>query len=466
MIPSMIIAAAMKEEGMVLSFAAPLVLALLAGLPGIVLTKKTEVRFTLSQGLLMVCLAWVSACLLGSLPFLVSSKLPGFSHAFFESVSGFTTTGATVFSYVESLPRSLLFWRTMTHWLGGMGLVVLTVALAPLLGVGGFNLNSSTLVQAETTGPEDDKITPRMTTVAKTLWLLYIGLTFLEALLLFIAGMDWFDALTHAFSTIATGGFSNRNGSIASYNSPLIEWICIIFMFLAGYNFNLIYRMIRGKFREAFNNSEGRVYTGIILTAAAICFAAVFPLYPSAEEGIRKSLFQVITIITTTGFSAADPKLWPPLAQAAVFFLAFIGGCSSSTSGGVKVIRYIILAKQSKNEIKKLLWPKGVFSIKLNRREGRKDVIYGVAGFIFLYAIVVMAGFLFLNLAGLDLLSSFNLSLLCVGNIGLGLINGSMDKILFNLPWYTKWALSFIMIAGRLELWTVFALFSRDLRRR
>jgi trk system potassium uptake protein TrkH len=470
MLPSLIIAAALGEGDMILPFAASLTLALGAGLPPLILGRKTIPRFTVSQGLLVVCLAWASACLLGSLPYSISRRLPDFSASVFESVSGFTTTGATLFIDPEAQPRSLLFWRAMTHWLGGMGLVVLTAALAPLLGTGAFNLNASSIVQAETTGPEDDKITPRITGTAKIFWLIYTGLSFLAALLFFAGGMDWFDAVTHAFSTMATGGFSSRGGSIAAftqpeYNSSWIEWVCVVFMFLAGYNFNLIYRLIKGRFREVFSNSEGRVYTVIILAAAFLCFVSVFPLYKTPGEGIRKSFFQVLSILTTTGFSSADMMVWPPLAQGVIFFVSFIGGCSSSTAGGVKVIRYVILAKQAKNEIKKLLWPRGVFSIRLNKKEGRKDVIYGAAGFVFLYAVLVLFGSLLLSGCGLDFFLSFNLSLLCVGNIGLGLIPGKMEKILLDLPWFIKWAFSFIMIAGRLELWTVFALFSKEFRR-
>jgi trk system potassium uptake protein TrkH len=470
MIPSIVIAAALGERGMIFPFAASAGLALLAGLPPVILGRKTRPRFTPSRGLLIVCLAWISACLLGSLPYLISRALPGVSDAVFESVSGFTTTGATLFVDLEAQPRSLLFWRAMTHWLGGMGLVVLTVALVPLLGTGAFSLNASPIFQAETTGPEDDKITPRITGAAKIFLSLYLGLSLLAALFFFLGGMDWFDALTHAFATVATGGFSTRSGSTAAftrpeYNSQWIEWTGIVFMFLAGYNFNLIYRLIRGRFREAFNNSEGRAYTWIIAAAVFLCFISVFPLYKTPGEGIRKSFFQVISVLTTTGFSSADMRAWPPLAQGVIFFVSFIGGCSSSTAGGVKVIRYVILAKQTKNEIKKLLWPRGVFSISLNKREGRKDVIYGVAGFVFLYASMVLAGAVLLCGQNLDFFSSLNLSLLCAGNIGLGLIPGSMEKILLDLPWFVKWALSFIMIAGRLELWTVFALFSREYRR-
>jgi trk system potassium uptake protein TrkH len=470
MIPSLAIAAAFGERDMILPFAASAGLALAAGLPFVILGRKTRPRFTPSRGLLIVCLAWVSACLLGSLPYLASRALPGVSGAVFESVSGFTTTGATLFIEPEALPRSLLFWRAMTHWLGGMGLIVLTVALVPLLGTGAFTLNGSSIFQAETTGPEDDKITPRITGTAKIFLLLYLGLSLLCTLFFLLGGMGWFDALTHAFSTIATGGFGSRAASIAAftgpeYNAPWIEWTCIVFMFLAGYNFNLIYRLIRGRFRDAFSNSEGRAYTGIVLAAAFLCFVSVFPLYKTSGEGIRKSFFHVISILTTTGFSSADMTAWPPLAQGVIFFVSFIGGCSSSTAGGVKVVRYVILAKQTKNEIKKLLWPRGVFSISLNKKEGRKDVIYSVAGFVFLYASMVLAGALLLCSQNLDFFSSFNLSLLCAGDIGLGLVSGRMEKILLDLPWFVKWALSFIMIAGRLELWTVFALFSREYRR-
>jgi trk system potassium uptake protein TrkH len=343
-----------------------------------------------------------------------------------------------------------------------MGMVVLTVALAPLLGVGSFQLSAS--FQAESPGPESGKITPRLSANAKILWLMYIGLTAVEALLLFAGGMSLFDAVTHAFSTMATGGFANRNASIGAYHSPWIEWVCIVFMFLAGFNFNLIYDLLRGKGASIFRNSEAKAYFRIIAAAALVCALSLAPMY-GAERGIRLGLFHTLSILTSTGFAAAEQNVFPPLARSCLFLLMFVGGCSSSTSGGIKVIRHVILYKQAGNEVKKLLYPRGVFSISLNKREGKKNVVYGVAGFVFLYALLALSAATALSIAGVDIFSSLNIGLLCVGNIGFGLVE-HMEALLVGLPAWVKGYLAFVMIAGRLELWTVFALFARDWRSR
>jgi trk system potassium uptake protein TrkH len=458
-VPAVLIALASGERDMIIPFVFPPAIAFIAAAPVLIFRKKKEPQFSVTQGLLLVCLAWLISCILGSFPFFVSGLLSPMD-AFFESTSGFTTTGATVFADVETLPRSLLFWRAMTHWLGGMGMVVLTVALAPLLGVGSFQLSTS--FQAESPGPESGKITPRLSANAKILWLIYIGLTALEALLLFAGGMDLFDAVTHAFSTIATGGFSNRNASIGSYNSPWIEWVCIVFMFLAGFNFNLIYDLLRGKGRSIFRSSEAKAYFRIIAAAAVLCAVSLAPVY-GAGRGIRLGFFHNLSGLTSTGFSAADQNLFPPLARACLFLLMFVGGCSSSTAGGLKVIRHVILFKQAGNEVKKLLYPRGVFSISLNKREGKKNVVYGVAGFAFLYALLVLSTAAVLSIVGVDIFSALNMGLLCTGNIGLGFVKNT-EALLAGLPVWVKAYLAFVMIAGRLELWTVFALFARDWR--
>jgi trk system potassium uptake protein TrkH len=460
-VPSVLIAAFSGEGEYVIPFAVPPAISLIAAAPALFFNGKREARFSVSQGLLLICLAWFFSCLLGSLPFFISGLLPP-ADAFFESASGFTTTGASAFAGVESLPRSVLFWRAMTHWIGGMGVVVLTAALAPLLGAGGFQLSSS--FQAEGPGSDGGKISPRLSSTAKILWLIYTGLTFVEALLLFAGGMGAFDAVTCAFSTMATGGFTNRNASIGAYNSAWIEWVCIVFMFLAGFNFNLVYSLLRGKKQALFRNSEAKAYVSIIAVSAVACALSLAPGY-GFGRGIRLGFFHTLSILTTTGFRAADITMFPPLAGTCLFLLMFIGGCSSSTSGGLKVIRHVILFKQAGNEVKKLLYPRGVFSISLNKREGKKNVVYGVAGFAFLYALLVLAAALVFSLTGADVFSSINIGLLCAGNIGLG-FGRNADALLRNSPDYAKWFLSFVMIAGRLELWTVFALFARDWRAR
>jgi trk system potassium uptake protein TrkH len=342
----------------------------------------------------------------------------------------------------------------MTHWLGGMGIVVLTVALVPLLGVGGFQL-----LKAETSGPMKEKFTPKVTNTAKILWLIYCGITVVLFLLFMIGGMNWFDALVHAFSLMATGGFSTKNNSIAWFNSPFIEWVCIVFMLISGFNFTLIYYLLRGKFREVINSSEAKAYALVILTTAALISISLFPVTRSLEKTLRGALFHTASIITTAGLMTQDHNLWPPLAQFLLFSLMFIGGCSGSTSGNIKVIRYVVLFKQAKNELRRLLFPSGVFTIQLDNKIGTKDIVYQVAGFIYLYFIFILAGTLLMCSSGENLFDSLNASLICIGNIGLGLGALTSGTIFYTSPDYIKWGFCLLMLMGRLEIFTVILLF-------
>jgi trk system potassium uptake protein TrkH len=457
MIFPLVTAIAYKEKLMIQTFLYTIPAPLLISLAIFIFRRNKKIIYNAAEGIMLVFLAWVFSSFLGAFPYYLSGYIPRFSDAFFESVSGFTTTGATVIPDVEILPYSLHLWRAMTHWLGGMGIIVLTVALLPMLGVGGFQL-----LKNESPGPETEKFTPKVTMNAKTLWLLYLGFTTLQVVLLILGGMSWIDAVVHAFSAMATGGFSTRNESIAYYNSSYIEWVCIIFMLLAGFNFTLIYRLLQGKFREIIRNSEAKAY-GLIIVVSVLVVA--FSLNGDAGLGyslgksIRNAFFHVSSILTTTGFMTSDHNLWPPLARAVLFFLLFIGGCSGSTAGGIKVIRHLILFKQAKNEMKKLLYPKGVFSIQLDQKTGKKDIVYGVSGFIYLYFVLIFAGALLAGSAGSGLFDSLNASLIIMGNIGLGLGKTISGLIFYDLPAYAKYGLSFLMIAGRLELVTAFVFF-------
>jgi trk system potassium uptake protein TrkH len=463
-------AAFFSERDMTESFAFTIILAAALSVPVLAATRKLPLRFTASDGFMLVFLAWAAACLLGALPYFVSGRIPHFTDAVFESVSGFTTTGTSIIQDVEAMPYSLLFWRAETHWLGGMGMVVLTVALFPFLGAGGFQM-----LKAEAPGPDKDRITPKITETAKILWLIYIGLTALETVFLVFAGMGWFDAVVHAFSTMATGGFSSRNNGLAYWHSPVIDWIAAVFMLLAGFNFSLLFRLMQRKWKEVWNNSEAKAYLLIVCAATVICAVSVMrpdwkpalPDYPDAPEGgagtgIRMAFFYTVSIITTTGLATTGQSLLTPAALVVLFILMFIGGCSGSTAGGIKVIRHVVLFKQSGNELKKILYPRGVFSVRLNNKVGRKDVVYGVAGFIFLYFVLLAVSTLVVASSGLNHAVSFSIALISLGNIGLdpGLLE--QTAIVAALPGYVKWVLSFIMIAGRLELWTAIVFFSRD----
>jgi trk system potassium uptake protein TrkH len=453
------LALACGETEMLLPFGLPVLGAALLIIPAALSGRKGPLRFSPREGFRLVFLAWAFFCLLGAVPFYLSGAVPSLTDAVFESVSGFTTTGMTILGDVEILPRSLIFWRAMTHWLGGMGIVVLTVALLPLLGAGA--LNASFLFQAETPGPEKDKISPRITGTAKMLWAFYIILTILQTLLLCAGGMGWFDAIVHAFSTVSTGGFSSRNASIAAYNSPWIDWVCIVFMLLAGLNFSLFFLLLRGKVRNFLSNSEARAYAGIALVSALVIAWSILPQSPSPGTAIRQAFFQTASILTTTGLESADHQVWPPLAKGVLFFLMFIGGCSGSTAGGVKVIRYVVLMKQVGNEMKKIIYPRGVFNIQMNGRPGRKELIYGVAGFVFLYFVVVFAAALLVSSAGVDAFAALDTALISLGNIGLGLGPPGPFSGISALPAYVKWGLSFVMLLGRLELWAAVVFFAR-----
>jgi trk system potassium uptake protein TrkH len=465
MIPSLIMAAVMGEPEMFRAFALPmgivLAAALAGALSGLLQKKKSPPRLNAREGFLLVFLFWVFTSILGAFPYYLSGEGIDFTGAVFESACGFATTGATTIPDVEVLPRSLLFWRSMTHWAGGMGIVLLSVALMPLLGVGGFQL-----IKAETPGPEKEKITPKITATARLLWLVYCGLTTVLFLLYLAGGMDWFDALCHSFTTMASGGVSTKKTGLAYYRSPFIDIVTTVFMLLAGLNFNLYFRLLRGKFREVLSNTEGRAYLIIFLVAAVLITGTLLPVYGSLGKALRYGTFQAASILSTTGNVIADYETWPQTARMILFCLMFIGGCSSSTAGGIKVIRHVVLFKQAGNELRRIISPQGIFSVRLNKKVGRKDVVYGVAGFIFLYMAIITFTTLLTAASGTDIFSAFSAALSITGNIGIGFGAAGPSHNYGAFPDFIKWLFSFVMIAGRLELWTVFVLFTPEYWRR
>jgi trk system potassium uptake protein TrkH len=436
-----------------------LTVALSASLSGIIfMACRSDKKRTLAvrDSFIFVTLSWIAVSMTGALPYVFGGGLLGFTDAFFESMSGFSTTGATVISDIEIIPKSILLWRSLTQWLGGMGIVVLTVAILPMLGVGGMQL-----IQAELTGPAVDKITPRITETAKYLWYIYIAFTIILTLLLVLGGMSFFDSLNHALSTVASGGFSTKNDSLGHFNSAYFDWVVTLFMFLAGVNFTLHFRFLTGKFKTALTNTEFKAYVGIVVTAASM---AALGLYFEANETIansfRHALFQCVSVITTTGFTTSDYGSWPHVSQVVLFVLMLTGACAGSTSGGVKLVRYVILLKQGLNELKHLIYPRGVFVLKISGSSVNRDIVYAVSGFFFLYAFTVMAVTLAVAASGVELLTSLSAALSTVGNIGTGFggIGAGQNCAFFSD--YVKWVLSFAMMAGRLELYTVFVLFT------
>ncbi len=442
------------EYSVILSFLIPMILSWAVGATFLFTGKKHSTRLSTRASFVVVALAWTFTSIFGSLPYIFSGTIPNFTDAFFESVSGFTTTGASILKDVEILPRSISLWRCQTQWLGGMGIVALTVALFPILGVGGFQL-----IKAETTGPEKGKFTPKITTTAKLLWFFYMGMTVLETILLRIAGMDFIDALSHAFSTLGTGGFSTKNQSVAFYNSRAIEIIITIFMFLGSVNFTLYYYVLSRKFREIKNNSELKAFCTILLSAIFLITIIESKEFGGFFKSLRYSSFQVISILSTSGFVTSDYTKWKSAAQFLIFALFLIGGCSGSTSGGVKVIRWTVLAKQLKNEVLRMLHPHGVYTIRLNKQIGRKDVVYSVAAFLFSYILIIFATSFFTSLFGFDFRQAISFSISMLGNVGPSFDLVGESAICASFPVAVKWWFCAVMMAGRLELYTIIIYF-------
>lgn len=445
------------EDSVILPFLIPMILSILLGTIFFIIGRKNTIRFSTRSVFLFVACAWISISLFGAVPLFFSGTIPNFVDAFFESCSGFTTTGATILSEIETLPRSINLWRCQMHWLGGMGIIALTVALLPLLGVGGFNL-----IKAESTGPEKGKITPKMANTAEMLWLFYVSFTLVQIIALILCGMDFIDAVSYAFSTLGTGGFATMNASVGEYNSVSIEIVCTIFMFLAGINFSLYFYLFTGKISEIKKNTELKMYIIIFFGAILVISFFLLPNYHNFFTALRYSSFQVASIMTSTGFMTCDYLTWNSSAQFFIFCLFFIGGCSGSTAGGFKVVRHCILAKQAKNEMMKMLHPHGVYSIRLNGSAGKNDLVFNISSFVFVYFGLVFFSTFLGTLDGLNIFTSFTGSLSMVGNIGpafgelgptanYGFL-GSGLKI-----WYC-----FVMIAGRLELYNLLILFLPD----
>ncbi len=415
--------------------------------------KNRKIKLSTEGGIILVAAAWVTACIFGAFPLYFSKAVPSFIDAVFEAVSGFSTTGGTILTDAENCPLSVHVWRCQMHWLGGMGIVALTVALFPLLGVGGFRL-----IKSETSGPDKGKVTAKITHTAKALWFIYFGMTVLQLILLMLAGLPFIESLCHTFATLGTGGFSTRNASIGSFNSPAVDVICTVFMLLAGVNFSLYFHLFTGHAEELFNNSELRAYLRIVFIAACLIIVSIYPIYGFLGS-LRHGFFQVASVITTTGFSTVNYDAWPEFAKLVLFALMFIGGCSGSTSGNIKVIRWLILKKQARIEVKRLLHPHGVFSIRLNKRPGRKDIVYSIAGFLFCYFILALITAFVAVADGTDMMTGISAALALIGNVGPGFGRvGPAGNFAFFSP-AVKLFFSFVMLAGRLELYTMIIYF-------
>lgn len=412
-------------------------------------------EFSHREGFAVAGLGWLLACLVGSLPYLFSGVLAHFVDALFESASGFTTTGATVVSNVESLPKGVLFWRSLTHWLGGMGIILLSVAILPMLGVGGMQL-----YRAEVPGPVVDRLKPRIRETAKTLWIVYVGISALEAFLLWLGPMDGFEAICHTFGTLATGGFSTRHQSIGAYQSAYVDWVVIFFMFTAGANFALHYQFLTGRRESYFRDPEFRFYLFLQLAAGAFCAALlILGGKESLSMGLRRAFFQVTSILTTTGYTTVDYEQWPGVAQYILFLLMFVGGCAGSTGGGMKCVRLLLLLKQAYRAIYQHIHPHAISAVRLGHKTVSEEVVQGVLAFSVLFLAVFVLATGALCSFGMDFRSAMASAAACLGNVGPALGVAGPSETYGPLSQGAKGILVLCMVLGRLELFTLLVLF-------
>lgn len=414
--------------------------------------KPPQTEINRREGILLTVLLWVAGCAFGAIPFLLTPAFESLTDAVFESVSGFTTTGATILPRVEVLPPVIQFWRHFTHWLGGMGVVLLTIAVLPLIGAGGM-----ALYRAEFSGARSEKLAPRIAETALSLWKVYAGLSLLEYLLLRLAGMSAFEAACHTFSTLGTGGFSTRSESIGAFASPAVQYIIILFMLLAGINFTMHYRLwVRREGRRFFSDFEVRGYLLILGLAALASFAALqWSGRLSGEEALRAALFQAVSIGTTTGFATADYEQWPALTHALLLALMFVGGCTGSTAGGWKVARVLLLSKIVDRELKRTSSRRGVFAVRAGGETIPEAAIQGLLNLIYLSLFVFLVAMLIVSAAGVDLLTAVSSVAAAMFSIGPGFGTVGPAENYAHLPAVVKWTLSFCMIAGRLEFYTL-----------
>jgi len=407
------------------------------------------------EGFIIVSLVWIVFSFFGCLPFLLEGSIHSFTDAFFETMSGFTTTGASILDDIEAMPHGLLLWRSLTQWMGGMGIIVLSLAILPVLGVGGMQL-----FVAEVPGPTKEKLHPRIMQTAQRLWGIYLFFTILEVAFLLAGGMNLFDAVCHSFTTMATGGYSTKQASIAHFDSAYIHYVITFFMFIAGTNFILSYFAIHLRFDKIWKNEEFRNYTGFVLFFTLVISVGLFiDGERSIEESFRLAVFQVVSIITTTGFVTADYLLWMPFLAVLIFILMFFGGSAGSTGGGVKIIRVMLIMKNSYLEIKRLIYPNAVIPVRLNHRPISQNIVGNVLAFVFIYILIIVISVGVISSMGYDMDTSFGAAASSLGNIGPGMGLVGPAESYAHFPDAGKWYLSFIMLLGRLELFTLLILF-------
>ncbi len=443
-------------ENSVFSFIITMGITLLIGVPMSVLSRTEDKVIYAKEGFIIVALAWVCMSAIGALPFVISGEIPSYIDAFFETVSGFTTTGASILTDVEALSHGMLFWRSFTHWIGGMGVLVFILAIIPA-----STDRSIHILRAEAPGPIIGKLVPKMRETAKILYLIYIVLTVIEIALLSIGGMPFFESVVHAFGTAGTGGFGVKADSLASY-SPYLQWVITIFMMIFGVNFNLYYLLLNRKAKSVFKSEELWAYIIIGVVSTAVISLNIRTMYPNFSETVRAASFQVASIVTTTGYATADFNLWPELSKTILLVLMFIGSCAGSTAGGFKISRVILLLKMIKREIKNLIHPRAVGVVRFEGKKVDETVLKSLSAYIAIYVVCFMSVFILLSFDGFDIISNFSAAAACFNNIGpgLGAVGPAANYADYSI--FSKLVLSVAMLLGRLEIYPILFVLSRS----
>ena len=423
--------------------------------------KPKNNRIYGKEGFAIVGLAWILWSLFGAIPFVITGSVPNYIDAFFETVSGFTTTGSTILQEIESLPMGINFWRCFTHWIGGMGVLVFVMMVTSL-----DDENAMPLMRAEVPGPEADKLVPKARSTAKILYQMYFVLIAAEVVLLMFGGMNLYDALVHSFSTAGTGGFSNRNSSVAFYDSAYIDGVITVFMILFGINFNLYFLLLLKNWKSVLKNEELRAYLGIIAAAVAVITINILSIYENVFHAFRYASFQVASVITTTGFYTADYELWPELSKVVLLTVMFIGACAGSTGGGIKVCRFVILCKSIRQEIRKILHPNVVTMVKINGKKVSNDTMRGINTFFAAYIFILVMSVLIVSVDNFDFATSFSGVLTTINNVGPGISKVGPAENFHMFSPLSKLVFCFDMLVGRLEIFPYLLLLSPDLWRR
>ena len=444
LLPALVSLIYLEKSG--ISFLITAALSLTVGLAFILLFKPKSRMIYAKEGFAIVAYAWLLMSAIGALPFVIGGAIPSYVDAFFETVSGFTTTGASILTNVEALDNCMLFWRSFTHWIGGMGVLVLVTAVVPNIADRSLNI-----LKAEMPGPTVGKLVPRSRDTAKILYWIYFGMTVILTVLLIAGGMPVFDSIVHAFGTAGTGGFGIKADSIASY-SPYLQWVITIFMFLFAINFNLYYLILIGKFRAVLKSDELSFFILLVLSSIGVIAVNILPAYASFSEALRASAFQVCSVVSTTGYATADFNLWPGLSKAILLILMFVGGCAGSTGGGLKAVRVVILIKSIKKELKKLLHPRSVKSVMSEGKKLDDETLSGVTSYFAVYTLCIMVVFLLLSFEPFGFETNFTASVACFNNIGPGLADVGPAASFAQYSDFSKIVLSFAMLLGRLEV--------------